>query len=245
MALDPRPGERVLDLAAAPGGKTSFISQLMSNVGLVVSNDVNKERHRSTVANLHRLGISNVVVCCSDGRQFPGTTNCFDRALLDAPCSGLGIVARDHNIKAQRTIIEIRRLTNLQKELILRAIDSVDASKSAVIVYSTCSITIEENEGVVQYALEQRFVRLIEAGLDGGRSGYTRYQQHHFHPSMSRTRRFFPHVHNMDGFFVAKLVKLHSGRRDQYTAHPRDKPLPDNERARPEDAIGHSTELSP
>ena len=85
-----RKRRRVLDMAAAPGGKTSYVAQLMKNQGTVVSNDLKKERHKATVANLHRLGVSCAIVCCHDGRVFPNVMAGFDRVLLDAPCTGLG-----------------------------------------------------------------------------------------------------------------------------------------------------------
>ena len=99
MTLAPQPGERVLDMAAAPGGKTSYIAQLMKNTGVLVANDLKKERLKSLNANCHRLGIQNVVVSCQDGRKLPKMFTKFDRCLLDAPCTGLGVIARDPQIK--------------------------------------------------------------------------------------------------------------------------------------------------
>ena len=155
MTLAPQPNERVLDMSAAPGGKTSYIAQLMKNTGVLVANDLKRERLKSTNANLHRLGISNVVVTNYDGRKMTSIFKKFDRCLLDAPCSGIGVISRDPSIKVQKTFDDVRKLSHLQKELIKSAIDCVDAhSKTGgYVVYSTCSISVEENEAVIQYAL--------------------------------------------------------------------------------------------
>ena len=200
-------------MAAAPGGKTSYVAQLMKNSGTIVANDLKRDRLKSTVANLHRLGVQNAVVCAYNGKEFPKVMGNFDRVLLDAPCSGLGIIARDQSVKIQRTIKDIQKMGHLQRELLLAAIDSVNekSKTGGVIVYSTCSVSVEENERVVEYALANRCVRLLPTGLDHGKPGFTRYQALRFHPSMSNTRRFYPHVHNMDGFYVAKFQKYAAG----------------------------------
>lgn len=215
LALDPQPGERVLDMSSAPGGKTSYIAQLMKNTGTVIANDLKAQRQKATVANLHRMGVKNAVVCCYDGRKIPQVFKGFDRVLLDAPCSGLGIISRDQSVKLMRTLKDVQRNGHLQKELICAAIDAVDCNSKTggVVVYSTCSVSNEENEQVVQYALRKRYVRLVETGLEVGRPGFTRFKERRFHPSMALTRRFYPHVHNMDGFYVAKFVKYANGPR--------------------------------
>lgn len=213
MALAPLPGERVLDMSSAPGGKTSYIAQLMKNSGTVMANDLKAQRQKATVANLHRLGVKNTIVCCYDGRKIPKIIKGFDRVLLDAPCSGLGIISRDQSVKLQRTLKDVQRLAHLQKELLCAAVDACDPNSKTggIIVYSTCSISTEENEQVVQYILQKRHVRLIETGLEVGRPGFTRYKERRFHPSLALTRRFYPHVHNMDGFYVAKFKKYANG----------------------------------
>jgi ribosomal RNA methyltransferase Nop2 len=212
LALAPQPNEKVMDMSAAPGGKTSYIAQLMRNKGVIMANDLKAERQKATVANMHRLGVKNVITCIHDGRKlgikFP---NSFDRILLDAPCSGLGVISRDPSVKVQRTILDVHKCAHLQKELLLAAIDALNhkSKKSGgIMVYSTCSVSVFENEEVVNYALQKRDIKLIPAGLDFGKPGFVRYQQKRFHPSLVLTRRFYPHVHNMDGFFVAKIQKL-------------------------------------
>lgn len=227
LALKPQPGERILDMASAPGGKTTYVSALMQNTGVIFANDANKARTKSLTANVHRLGCKNVVVCSYDGREFPKVMGGFDRVLLDAPCSGTGVISKDASVKINKVIIVVVSLVNacvenpflqtardfvllshLQKQLILCAIDSVNSNSATggVIVYSTCSVTVDENEAVVDYALRKRpHVKLLDTGLEFGREGFTSFRGKTFHESVKLTRRFYPHVHNMDGFFVAKF----------------------------------------
>jgi ribosomal RNA methyltransferase Nop2 len=111
----------------------------------------------------------------------------------------------------------VRKLSHLQKEMIKAAIDCVDAhSKTGgYIVYSTCSISVEENEAVVEFALKNRYVKLVETGLEVGEPGLKQYHQQRFHPSMVLCKRIYPHIHNMDGFFVCKLKKFANGEKSQ------------------------------
>lgn len=210
MALAPQENERILDMCAAPGGKASHIAAVMKNTGVLFVNDVNKDRIKAVVGNFHRLGIVNSVISTLDGRKFSSLLKGFDRVLLDAPCTGTGVLAKDESVKTNKDELDIQRCYNLQRELLLSAIDSVNAKSSTggYIVYSTCSVLPEENEWVIDYALKKRNVKLVSTGLDFGSEGFTHYRQFRFHPSLKLTKRFYPHTHNMDGFFVAKLKKF-------------------------------------
>jgi ribosomal RNA methyltransferase Nop2 len=117
IALSPEPHERVLDMASAPGGKTTHMAALMQNTGVIFANDANKARTKSLTANVHRLGCKNVVVCSYDGREFPKVMGGFDRVLLDAPCSGTGVISKDASVKINK--VRHRALNHYVTSLIL------------------------------------------------------------------------------------------------------------------------------
>ncbi|KAI0884770.1 cytosine-5--methyltransferase NCL1 [Annulohypoxylon maeteangense] len=211
MALAPQEGERALDMAAAPGGKTTHMAAMMKNTGCIFANDPSKARAKGLIGNIHRLGARNVIVCNYDAREFPRVMGGFDRVLLDAPCSGTGVIAKDPSVKTNKDEKDFMILPHTQKQLLLAAIDSVNhASKTGgYLVYSTCSVTVEENEQVVNYALSKRpNVKLVTTDLPFGKEGFTSYMGKKFDPSLRLTRRYYPHTYNVDGFFVAKFQKI-------------------------------------
>lgn len=211
LSLAPHPGDKVLDMAAAPGGKTTYIAQMMKNKGFLVANDYKKERLRAVHFNVQRMGITNCVVTNYDGRKFPKIMRNFDRVLLDAPCSCLGVLARYPQAKASRQYIDVYKAAHLQRELLRAALDCCKVG--GYVVYSTCSVAVEENEAVVDYVLKHRHCKIVETGLpeEIETKGYTKYKDRRYDDKMKMTRRVYPHRENMDGFFIAKLKKTKDG----------------------------------
>lgn len=213
LALAPQKDEKILDLAAAPGGKTTHIAQLMRNTGIIVANDVSKNRLKALFYNCQRMGAKNVIITNYDGRKFPESLKNFDRVLLDAPCTGLGVISRDPTIKAKRTVLDVKKAGHLQRELLRAAVDRCKVG--GYIVYSTCSISFEENEGVVDYVCRKRWVKVIDTGLSLEGKGLTRFGDMAVNERLKKCVRVYPHVHNLDGFFVAKMVKLKDGPKEK------------------------------
>ncbi|KAJ1356545.1 rRNA (cytosine-C5-)-methyltransferase nop2 [Parelaphostrongylus tenuis] len=183
MALAPQPGDRVLDMCAAPGGKTSHIAGLMKNSGVLFANDANIARCRAVIGNLHRLGVNNAIVSNLNAEEYAKLApNGFDRVLLDAPCSGTGVIWKDQTVKTSKDSQDIQRRHTMQRQLILAALDSVDAKSTSggYVVYSTCSVLVEENEAVVNYALQKRHCELVPCGLEVGVEGFTRFREYRF-----------------------------------------------------------------
>jgi NOL1/NOP2/sun family putative RNA methylase len=205
LALAPRPGERVLDLCAAPGGKTSHLAELMEDRGCLVAVDPKEKRLRGLMSNLFRLGLSNVVVIASDGRELPDGA-LFDRVLVDAPCSAEGNYRRHQGRLPTRDARFVRYVTELQTALLNRAIDLT--RPGGRIVYSTCTFAPEENEGVVSRVLDR--VRLVEGGDLPHAPGLTSWKGESFPDEMVRARRYYPQHLDSGGAFVAVLKKVES-----------------------------------
>ena len=188
-ALDPKPGERILDLCAAPGGKSTQIAGRMRGQGLLVSNEIVPSRAKILSQNIERMGVANCVVCREEPKKlaeyFPSF---FDRVLVDAPCSGEGMFRKDDVAINEWSTENVSMCAARQRDILEHAARMVCAG--GVMVYSTCTFSVEENENVIA-----DFVKM--------------------HPefSLENTERLWPHRIEGEGHFVARLCK--AGEREQ------------------------------
>lgn len=207
IVLDPRPGDRVLDLCAAPGSKTTQISQATENRGLVIANEPSLARVTSLRSNCERLGAVNVAITRYDGRMFPQQQ--FDRVLVDAPCSSEGMARKDPKVLGRCSLKKSLDLQVLQIGLLKRAVQLTRSG--GVIVYSTCTYAPEEDEAVVDDVLAEYrdTVCLEKASVKGlkGCPGLTEWDGTDFCDELKHCVRYYPHQNDTGGFFVARLVK--------------------------------------
>ncbi len=205
LALDPQPGDRVLDMCAAPGGKTAHLAELQGERGCLVAADPKEKRLRGLMSNLFRLGLTNVVVVASDGRELPEGA-LFDRVLVDAPCSAEGNYRRHSGRLPPRDAAFVSYVTELQEALLMRATELT--RPGGRIVYSTCTFAPEENERVVHRVLQRAPVRLQPLILDLPHApGLTSWEGEEFGETMRQALRLYPQHLDSGGAFTACLVK--------------------------------------
>jgi NOL1/NOP2/sun family putative RNA methylase len=204
MDICPSNDVNVLDMAAAPGGKTTHIAQKLNNLGKIVACEPNPNRLPSLVFNLSRMGVKNALVLKINSEDIMQLGIKFDRVLLDAPCTCEGIILKDESRKRSRTIRDLNICSDRQKRMILAGFNAL--KPGGIMVYSTCSFAPEENEMIIQYLLD-RFKNAQIEPLNYGSSGLTAFHDIVFSEKMNQTKRFYPHLHDTNGFFIAKIRK--------------------------------------
>ncbi len=201
--LAPRDGEVVLDMCAAPGGKTTQISAWMRNTGVVIAVDIRRDRLYALENNLERTRVENCIVYHADAVEFDYFDALFDRILLDAPCSGNYVT--DKSWFSKRSINDVETNAGEQRRLLAAAVRLLRVS--GTLVYTTCSLEPEENELNIQWLLDNNSVKLEEIGGPGS-SALTKVLGMNLSSEVARCRRFWPDETGTQGFFVAKVVKL-------------------------------------
>ncbi|MDF1538261.1 MAG: RsmB/NOP family class I SAM-dependent RNA methyltransferase [Candidatus Thorarchaeota archaeon] len=205
-ALDPQQDEVVLDLASAPGGKTTHISQLMKNTGLVLSVETDRLRIQSLQSNILRCGATNTLVLRGDAKRIENINVEPDRILLDAPCSGEGLIPLDPSRKTSKTMADIHYCATREVELLDAAVRKL--KPEGHLVYSTCSIAPEENEYIIDGILRDHpEMHIVPIDLEFGSPGYATPYGASLDESLTLARRFLPHLHGTEGFFICKMKK--------------------------------------
>ena len=191
--VDPKPGNKILDIAAAPGGKTTHLAELGNDRAMICAVDINKSRILKIVESKRRLGLKSIYPVVADGRMLPFSCT-FDRVLVDVPCSGFGVLRKRAELRWLRKQEQITQLIGLQKELIKTA--SRFVRKDGILVYSTCTLLDEENEGIVENLIASH----PEFYIDDASQFVP--------PSVVSKKGFvktWPDLHKIDGSFAVRL----------------------------------------
>jgi tRNA (cytosine49-C5)-methyltransferase len=205
LVLDPKEGDVVLDVASSPGSKTTQMAMMMKNKGLIVANEYKYTRLKPLQVNLQRCGVTNTVLSLGFGERIKGN---YDKILLDAPCSGTGAIRKSRKTLQIYNKGMIKKLSYTQKDLISRAFKILN--KNGTLVYSTCSLEPEENEGIVDYLLNEFDNASLEKidikGLNKSEI-VTSFEGKTFNKEINKCLRIWPQDNNTEGFFVAKIKK--------------------------------------
>jgi len=207
IALDPQPGEKVWDSCAAPGSKTTQLSAMMDDSGIVIGNDNNLGRLSALRHNAERLGVTNLAVTKQDGRNFslkPFGFDEFDRAIVDAPCSCEGTIRKNPDTLDQWTLDHVHSVAAIQKGILSRAVQAT--KPGGTVVYSTCTFAPEENEAVVDHVLDSEDCDVVDFDCPlESVPGVTEWEDETYDDRVENTHRIYPHLNDTGGFYCAKL----------------------------------------
>lgn len=206
LVLQPQPGDIVLDMCAAPGSKTTQIGAMMNNEGIIVANDYKGDRLQSLGLNIQRSVLTNTIITLMHGKRFYQFE--FDKILLDAPCSGTGTIRKSLKTISIWNPGMIKKIAKTQKELIENAFKNLKVGGE--MVYSTCSLEPEEDEGVVDF-LSQKFdnAEIMEINLPGLKRSpaILEFEGTKYNPEVKHCIRIWPQDNDTEGFFVCKIRK--------------------------------------
>jgi NOL1/NOP2/sun family putative RNA methylase len=202
-ALDVAEGQAVLDVAAAPGGKTTFMAQKMNNTGAIIALEPNMRRARSMSFNITRCGVYNTSIFRMNALQASKFEMKFDRVLLDAPCSCEGVIAKDVTRKTSHTPQDVDYCSQMQEKLIEVAARCV--KPSGILLYSTCSFAPEENEMVIDRLLQKSENITVEPLRLSSSRGLTKFGDWKFDGQLKNATRLYPHIDDTTGFFITRL----------------------------------------
>jgi NOL1/NOP2/sun family putative RNA methylase len=203
LVLSPKPSSFVLDMCAAPGGKTSHMAELMGNTGCIIANELYTKRQIPLAHTLARLGVCNTVVTGYQAQEFPLKQR-FDYVLADVPCTGEGRWRNSGHGPRPSKEGRVTKLPEMQKRIICRGFDLL--SEKGEMVYATCTYNPEENEGVVDYLLKHRKACCLPIDSPfSGEPGLWEWNKEKYDKQVRRAARFYPHRVDSVGFFMARI----------------------------------------
>ncbi|MDD5418187.1 MAG: NOL1/NOP2/sun family putative RNA methylase [Candidatus Nanoarchaeia archaeon] len=208
IVLNPEKNEIILDMCAAPGSKTGQMAAMMENTGLIVANDVRLDRIKAMSTNLQRIGAINLIITRNDGMAFHRRGITFDKVLLDAPCSGEGMFRKDYKVAKYWSEHLVKDSSSIQKSLILAGFDCL--KENGQMVYSTCTLSPEEDEEVIDFLLRKRENSAVEKVKITGfktRSGISEWRGKSYSDEVKKCARIYPQDNDTEAFFVSKVVK--------------------------------------
>ncbi len=207
IVLNPNSNDIVLDLCSAPGSKTTELGEIMLNKGTIIANEIQMDRLKSLVYNIDRMNQMNAGVLHFKGEQLNTIYGeHFDKILVDAPCSGLGIVQKKIEVNDWWTLERVRRLSELQLKLLVSAIKMLKVGGE--IVYSTCTLTVEENELILDKLLNKYPVEVQDFEIHiPTHEGISFYDNQKLNSTLTKAKRILPWEVNSDGFFIIKMIK--------------------------------------
>ena len=197
--LEIKENQLILDMAASPGSKTTQIAALAKNTGLIIANDISTKRLIPLATNLQRNGVLNTIISKQHGRFFKNLE--ADRVLLDAPCSGTGIIRKSPSTPTEWSVNLVKQLAGIQRQLIKVAFQNL--KKNGILVYSTCSLEPDENEKVIENLLETYENAKLEKIKIKSSPLITDNKE-----IKNSCLRIWPQDFDTDGFFVAKIKKI-------------------------------------
>lgn len=211
IALDPKKDEKILDLCAAPGSKTTQIASKINNTGNILANEVSLGRIKILASNLERCGVANTIITRKEGaamcKRLEKQNFRFDKILIDAPCSGEGTLRSTPKTYKMWNPRTIKSLSSIQKQLVSAAIPLL--KKGGTLIYSTCTHAPEENEETADYIIKNFPELKIEKPLlpVESRPGITSWQDKKYSSEVKKACRIYPQDNNTEGFFIAKFAK--------------------------------------
>jgi len=207
IVLGPKPDDIVLDIAASPGSKATQIAQYMQNQGILIANDYTYERMKPLSINLQRCGVSNTIITLMEGQRFARSGIEFDKILVDAPCSGTGTIRKSLKTIGIWNPDMVRKLAITQKQLLETGFKLL--KQNGTLVYSTCSLEPDENEGVVDFLLnkyENAELEDIDLKLKKSKA-VLEFENKKYNEEIRKCLRIWPQDNDTEGFFVAKIRK--------------------------------------